>query len=280
MKRIDTPALLKQHGCSVWPAHVAPSVEQLEKIAKECEAKSRVPRYLDIKATPWCEQTWTGGSRIRVENDPAVRQHVPKAVAADSAGFTSLVSADAIVEAAALRSAAQQAKKVLPQAVHNAALNRLIHAMAVVGCFGPDGMRSAAVYLTCVHNIGALYGFEGGKRYDKALRREASQQHDVLADVKRLFSMRHDLTSDRVNRDLFREEVAKERSAVTLAPRGPGGALHLGRTGLPSSIAATTRTAKWARGATAEAKGVTVTVTTDTAMDPAPGALAVEVAPM
>ena len=63
------------------------------------------------------------------------------------------------------------------------ALGRPVYAMGAVSCLGPHGFRTAATYLANVAAIGALHGFQMGRLYDEALRRQAAQQHVGVAEV-------------------------------------------------------------------------------------------------
>jgi len=209
----DIPALVVAAGYKDWDKSLWPTKAMALALLKgtKGERGSPVP-WADPKLSPWYEQAWAGVASDTIDTDHLVAAGRD----AESMGFSGVTTE--LVAKATFVKATHEASRVLRPGEWNAALTRILHALAIMGFLGPSGQSVASGYLALMAKLAADKGPSFAMQYDRDLRRHIASELVPVSDVASL------LRSLDVHRcDKVKDTLALQKSKKDAKPQGKGG---------------------------------------------------------
>ena len=161
-----------------------PTVEMVEVALAKAKSTKRVIPYLDTRLPPWKNPQWSKGK------DEAERLTARAAEMASELGSANV--GQALITGAALAQAGKDLGERQLIGSWLASLSRVVHTLAVAGCFGDGGLSVASGYLSLITHLVASRSPTFAQVYDAKLRQQAASTEEMsAADARDLFHGQH-----------------------------------------------------------------------------------------
>ena len=171
-------------GYAGMHASCRPTVEMVEVVLAKAKSTKRPIPYLDTRLPPWKNPEWSKGK------DEAERLTARAAEMASDLGSASV--GQALITGAALAQAGKDLGERQLLGSWQASLSRIVHSLAVAGCFGDGGLGVASGYLSLMSHLVAGRSPTFAMVYDAKLRKHAASTEEMsAAEARDLFHGTH-----------------------------------------------------------------------------------------
>jgi hypothetical protein len=171
-------------GYAGMHASCRPTVEMVEVALAKAKSTKRAIPYLDTRLPPWKNPQWSKGK------DEAERLTARAAEMASELGSANV--GQALITGAALAQAGKDLGERQLLGSWLASLSRVMHTLAVAGCFGDGGLSVASGYLSLITHLVASRNPTFAQLYDMKLRQHAASTEEMSAiDARDLFHGQH-----------------------------------------------------------------------------------------
>ena len=171
-------------GYAGMHASCRPTFEMVEVVLAKAKSTKRVIPYLDTRLPPWKNPQWSRGK------DEAERLTARAAEMAADLGSANV--GQALITGAALAQAGKDLGERQLVGSWLACLGRVVHSLAVAGCFGDGGLSVASGYLSLVSHLVVGRSPAFAQVYDAKLRQYAASTEEMsAAEARELFHGAH-----------------------------------------------------------------------------------------
>ena len=193
-----------------------PSFEMVEVVLAKAKSTKRVIPYLDTRLPPWKNPRWTKGK------DETERLTARAAEMAADLGQSGV--GQALITGAALAQAGKDMAERQLVGVWLSSVSRVVHSLAVAGCFGDGGLSMASGYLSLIGHLVGSHTPAFAQVYDAKLRQLAASTEELSAvEARDLFHGAHMPTMHETMVDCPVEQQPPRAAAAAPPPKADKG---------------------------------------------------------